>query len=175
MQLSQQDLTPPSAPTALRYSSSRVEPLNDATDFWGRGWWSGSADAADESSRFQNQLRGAELRLDESETCQTGFSGQQLNSEAELPVGPRRPASRHAFRFYVPPETPELSQREKALQWVAENGKRFAGQWVALEGDRLLSSGPGAGDVAKAARALGVRIPSMIRIPVGEELPCAGW
>ena len=167
MQLSYQYLPPLSAPSAMRYSSSRVEPRSDTIDSsWDDRWRWQSLGRTDEA---------IESRLDESEAAQTGIWGKQLKSEPESLTVPKRRPSRSAFRFIVPLEAPKLSRRELALKWVAENSKEYAGQWVALEGDRLLSSGPGAGDVAKAARALGVKIPSMIRIPVGEELPCAGW
>ena len=64
---------------------------------------------------------------------------------------------------------------DAAMRWIAKNGKDYAGQWVALDGGRLLASGQNGAEVANAARARGVKKPAMIRIPVGQELPFAGW
>ena len=164
MQLSRQDLTPP---FALRHSSSRVEPLSDTIDF--------SRDDSWPWQSFGRTDEAVESRLDESEAAQKGIWGKQFKSKPESLMVPKRLPSRWAFRFIVPPEAPKLSRRELALKWVAENSKAYAGMWVVLDGDRLLASGNGAGKVAQAARALGVKIPSIIRIPEGEEIPFAGW
>ena len=179
MQLNRQDLTAPPASSSLGYSSARRRSAIDTEAFMRDIAWQGQSvsptDLPVRSERVERQVRQAGLRRGEPEDVQTGLSGNQLISDRELPSVSERPANRCVFRYYVPQEIPQLSQREKALQWVAQNGKEYAGLWVALEGDRLLSSGPGAGDVARAARNLGVKIPAMIRIPEGEELPCAGW
>jgi Family of unknown function (DUF5678) len=58
----------------------------------------------------------------------------------------------------VPPKPmPEGAMR--AIRWIAEHAREYAGQWVALDGDRLIAHGPGHDDVWAAAQASGVYLP----------------
>ena len=47
----------------------------------------------------------------------------------------------------------------KSLRWLHENQEKYSGQWVALDGDRLIASGPTAKEVYFKAKAEGVDIP----------------
>jgi hypothetical protein len=47
----------------------------------------------------------------------------------------------------------------ESLKWLDENRENYSGQWVALDGDRLLASGPTAKEVYSKAKAKGVEIP----------------
>jgi hypothetical protein len=47
----------------------------------------------------------------------------------------------------------------KSLRWLHENREKYAGLWVALDGDRLIASGPTAQEVYSKAKAEGVQIP----------------
>jgi hypothetical protein len=49
----------------------------------------------------------------------------------------------------------------------------YAGQWVAVRGDRLLSSGPDGRAVYEAARAAGDERPFVTRVVPADELPFA--
>lgn len=59
------------------------------------------------------------------------------------------------------------------FQWLASNREDYAGQWVALEGDRLLASGASAREVFSRVRHL-AHPPLVVRIEE-ENLPFAGW
>ena len=61
------------------------------------------------------------------------------------------------------------------LRWLDEHRQEYIGQWVALQGDRLLAHGMSAGDVYDEARRLGVEVPSLLRIEPWDELPFGGW
>ncbi len=52
----------------------------------------------------------------------------------------------------------------RELRWLAEHRDEYAGQWVALDGDRLLSHGPNAREVYQAARRSGVEIPVVVQV-----------
>ena len=65
--------------------------------------------------------------------------------------------------------------RPDEQEWLVRNGPRYKGQWVAIEGSRLLSHGPDAVEVLKQARAQGVVSPLIMRIPRSPELPWGGW
>ena len=47
----------------------------------------------------------------------------------------------------------------KSLRWLQENEQKYPGQWVALDGDRLIASGSTAKEVYSKAKAEGVAIP----------------
>ena len=47
----------------------------------------------------------------------------------------------------------------KSLRWLHENRDKYSDQWVALDGDRLIASGPTAKDVYSKAKAEGLETP----------------
>jgi len=66
------------------------------------------------------------------------------------------------------------SERERA--WIEQHRDEYIGQWVALDGDRLLAHGANAREVADAARAAGVKAPFLERIePKPEAYWGGGW
>ena len=62
----------------------------------------------------------------------------------------------------------------RELRWIEEHRSEYAGQWVAVRGDRLLSSGPGGREVYEAARAAGDERPFVTRVEPADNLPFAG-
>jgi hypothetical protein len=60
-------------------------------------------------------------------------------------------------------------------QWIARNGAQYKGEWVALDGDRLVGHGENAMEIYNRARAQGVISPYLVEIPQEEELPFGGW
>ncbi|HEY7388452.1 MAG TPA: DUF5678 domain-containing protein [Bryobacteraceae bacterium] len=72
----------------------------------------------------------------------------------------------------VPPET----NRFLEIQWIDENREAYAGQWVAIEGDRLISAGSDPMPVFAAARAQGIQIPFVVHVLPEDPLPFVpGW
>ena len=65
--------------------------------------------------------------------------------------------------------------REKEQEWVRVNGPLYAGQWVAVEMDRLVGQGESARSVLEQARAKGVPNPLIVQIPKEPSLPFGGW
>ncbi|MEK6299722.1 MAG: DUF5678 domain-containing protein [Acidobacteriota bacterium] len=47
----------------------------------------------------------------------------------------------------------------RELQWLVDHAREFAGEWVALDGDRLIAHGPVASEVFDAADADGAHLP----------------
>ena len=61
-------------------------------------------------------------------------------------------------------------------QWLAEHSDEYAGQWVALKGDQLLSHGTDPQEVYRRGREMGIDAPVLKRIrEPHEELPFGGW
>lgn len=68
-----------------------------------------------------------------------------------------------------------VNERREEFQWLAENSDLYAGQWVALDGSRLVAHGDELATVSKAARAAGVDRPLLTHLPPEGELPFGGW
>lgn len=67
------------------------------------------------------------------------------------------------------------SRFECEMRWLDEHRIEYAGQWVALDGDRLIAAGKRASDIFAAADASGVHLPLIVRVNEGEDLPFGGW
>jgi hypothetical protein len=60
-------------------------------------------------------------------------------------------------------------------EWLRAHGQEYSGQWVALNGEELLSHGSDARSVRDEARAKGVQTPLMVHIQDELNLPSAFW
>jgi hypothetical protein len=60
-------------------------------------------------------------------------------------------------------------------EWLRRHGQEYSGQWVALNGEELLSHGSDAREVRDEARAKGVQTPLMVHLPDEPNLPSAFW
>jgi hypothetical protein len=62
----------------------------------------------------------------------------------------------------VPPIPVPDSARE--MRWITDHQREYAGQWVALDGDRLIAHGPNHDEVWAAAEADGAYLPMIVFI-----------
>lgn len=85
-----------------------------------------------------------------------------------------RAALDHEDRAGVRPSAHDVDLSSE-LRWIEANRAEYAGQWVAVRGDRLLSSGSNAKEVYEKARAAGDKSPFVTRVEPADELPFAGW
>ena len=80
-----------------------------------------------------------------------------------------------------PDSTPALTppapynDRRQEFEWLANESAAYAGEWVALDGTRLIAHGRELAVVSAAARAAGVDQPLLTRVPLAGELPFGGW
>ena len=71
---------------------------------------------------------------------------------------------------------PAYDTHERERAWIESHRDEYLGQWVALDGDRLLASGADAREVYLTARAAGVRAPFVERVrPKEEGAFWGGW
>lgn len=63
---------------------------------------------------------------------------------------------------------------QSTQKWLAENRSRYAGEWIALDGDRLISHGRDGRKVLAEAKASGVKNPFFDSL-IEDELPFGGW
>ncbi len=82
-----------------------------------------------------------------------------LLEQSELQVRPD-------IRIYGP--TPET-------RWLQAHGCDYIGQWVALDGDRLLAHGKDHREVLEAARAAGVELPLIELVEDPDQPFMGGW
>jgi hypothetical protein len=68
----------------------------------------------------------------------------------------------------------EEERFQKAMNWLNENREQYIGQWVALDGNRLISYGTNGKEVHAKALAAGVAVPILEHI-VEEKYPFGGW
>jgi len=89
-----------------------------------------------------------------------------LATEAMKPVGSNGAAAgqEKTRPLPIPVPAPEPSHR-----WMASHRSEYAGQWVALDGDRLIAAGATEAEVADAAEADGAYLPLIGYIPRPDE------
>ena len=63
----------------------------------------------------------------------------------------------------------------REMQWLSQHRHEYPGQYVALDGDRLVSHGTDGREVYRQARAAGVKVPFMAHIEPADALPFGGW
>ncbi len=107
---------------------------------------------------------------------------QAINLVRGLP-----PRDRRRVREWIdaqehqPPQAMPLTLQERearfrrALQWIDENKANYLGQWVALDGDRLLATGTDGKQVYAEAVAAGVAVPLLQQLNADDDLPFGGW
>lgn len=69
----------------------------------------------------------------------------------------------------IPEPDPEPNRR-----WMAAHRGEYAGQWVALDGDRLIAHGRNAKEIFTAAHADGAYLPLVTFVPPADEPPFVG-
>jgi Family of unknown function (DUF5678) len=79
------------------------------------------------------------------------------------------PANGVNFVKPIPMPNPESSMR-----WMNTHAREYGGQWVALDGDRLIAHGKRADEVFAAADADGAWLPLVTYIPPADAPPFIG-
>ncbi|HWQ31902.1 MAG TPA: DUF5678 domain-containing protein [Blastocatellia bacterium] len=87
-----------------------------------------------------------------------------VDRDSSLPIKPR------IISTNVP-----MKDRSRENEWLRQRRDKYAGQWVALDGDRLLAHGPRLKEVAEAARRAGVEDALMVHVEPSDALPWAGF
>ena len=68
-----------------------------------------------------------------------------------------------------------IRDRSREAQWLRKHRDAYAGQWVALDGERLIASGHDLKQVATTARRSGVPDALMMCVEPNDALPFAGF
>ena len=78
----------------------------------------------------------------------------------------------HQGSFIPPFDTQDATP---SLRWIEEHSAEFAGQYVALDGDRLVASGTDSKEVIAAVRATGLNGLLFTLIPPADAPPFVGF
>ncbi|HEY6329353.1 MAG TPA: DUF5678 domain-containing protein [Blastocatellia bacterium] len=94
----------------------------------------------------------------------------------QLPSDRRREVREALARDDIAPIVPvgRSVDLTNELRWIDEHRSEYAGQWVAVRGNRLVSHGMDPVEVYKEARRAGDDRPFVTRVELASE-PFAGW
>ena len=67
-----------------------------------------------------------------------------------------------------------MPDRTKEMEWVEQHKHEYPGQWVALDGDRLVAASPNRMELSAAIKAAGATLPLILRVPSPDDLPYIG-
>ena len=62
-----------------------------------------------------------------------------------------------------------MTDRTRELKWIEEHKHEYAGQWVALDGERLIAASPIRAEISAAVKADGAKLPLIHRIASPDE------
>ncbi len=68
----------------------------------------------------------------------------------------------------------QIERYKKARKWLDENSEKFMGEWVCLEGNKLIAHSADGRDLYQKAKEAGIEIPFIHHI-VEEKYPFGGW
>ncbi len=92
----------------------------------------------------------------------------ELRQAGVVPPKPARASIKKASRIDMP-------DRSQEMLWIKKHRKEYAGQWIALDGDRLVSHGLDARKVFTTASESGVEAPFFAHLEPDDGLPFGGW
>src|SRR5581483_2074090 len=102
-----------------------------------------------------------------------------LEKVRALPQDKQEEVLRFAESLRPEPATSQAPYRDlsREMEWFANNrhSPEYMNQFVAIEGDTVVASGPDARKVYDEARAKGIEVPFMARILPENPLPWGGW
>jgi hypothetical protein len=67
-----------------------------------------------------------------------------------------------------------MKDRTREMKWIEEHKHEYVGQWVALDGDRLIVASPIRAEISSAIKADGAKLPLVHRISSPDDLPYIG-
>lgn len=92
------------------------------------------------------------------------------------PLEPLPFADKERLFLTVSDQPKPPGDRAKERTWLDCHAREYAGQWVAVHEDLLLSHGENATEVLEQAWSQGVETPFLIHVPpVERDLPFGGW
>ncbi len=97
-----------------------------------------------------------------------------LLQQSELDRDAQKATMANEFIATTNPERP-VTDFSLEHNWLKENSESYAGQYVCLDGDRLIAHGTSGREVLAVAKQAGVKVPFVTRIESSDDLPFGGW
>lgn len=66
-------------------------------------------------------------------------------------------------------------ERTREIDWIAKHHRQYSGQWIALDGDRLIGHGDDPRLLVEKARSEGVTRPLIVHIQEEPTAYTGGW
>jgi hypothetical protein len=85
---------------------------------------------------------------------------------------PAEPAAKPPLDRRVPCEPMPDDTRE--TEWIEQHKHEYPGQWVALDGNRLIAASPNRMEISAAVKADGAKLPLIVRLPSPDDPPYIG-
>ena|SRR6266545_842629 len=123
------------------------------------------------SSVVFDQLRDQLLRLP-TDVIRTLRAALELEPKDQQKLLDELPDQEPPDRRVPPIPMPDY---KSALQWLADHAREYAGQWVALDGARLIAHGADHHKVFAAAKADGAYLPLIELVEDPDTPPFAGF
>jgi hypothetical protein len=103
-----------------------------------------------------------------------------LNAARSLPIPDQKRLRQLLAQDEIRQQSPQngtsqFPQREAEMHWLKEHEAEFAGQWLALDGDRLVAHGTDASRVYQDAFAAGVEAPFVVYAEDPQKPQWGGW
>jgi predicted TIM-barrel fold metal-dependent hydrolase len=106
------------------------------------------------------------LMLDEKQDL-VAFLSEQVNKDRGAEAGQSSPSNGQQ-------EEPD-PERRRELEWMKQHRKEYAGQYVALFGDRLVAHADNLRELHRLVKESGVKRAVMTRIETPDEVWFGGW
>ncbi|HEV2666195.1 MAG TPA: DUF5678 domain-containing protein [Blastocatellia bacterium] len=110
-----------------------------------------------------------ETLLNQIETLPAPEKMRLISTLLERLNGEKRPTP--DFEYLKPIQEPDPGPN---YRWMEQHAREYGGQWVALDGDRLIVNGTDAAAVFAAAEADGAYLPLVTYIPPADSPPFIG-
>ena len=102
------------------------------------------------------------LPLEERRRLREWLQEQETSEQA---TAPRQEAVRQ-----------QIAKFQQAMHWIEQHRAQYLGQWVVLDGDRLITHGLDGKQVYEQAKAAGIAVPFIEHVTEEEKSPfCGGW
>lgn len=78
----------------------------------------------------------------------------------------------------IPPTDSQEYRRQHRydeMHWLRTEGRAYAGKWCVVEGAQLFATGESPKALYDQARAAGIEIPFIVRVPIPTDEPFGGW
>lgn len=94
----------------------------------------------------------------------------RLRARLDEDLRPESPRSTNRQIAFIAPPAEFAAKWEQNRAWLKGHGQEYAGRWVALDGDRLITAGSSAREVYATLKAAGISGSMVLRVEHPDDL-----